>query len=321
MQREINLTESETTTLAFLSLTYSNRTIRSLNRLLCVNILESPTALLIERIREFLPDEYNNALRTCPKLFKSKIVILPILDKAYPEELRKIVDPPITLFLQGNLGLLNNTLIGIVGTRKPSTFSRIWIGKICAYLSQEKFVTVSGMATGIDSAVHANSLKNGTIGVVAHGFNHAYPRKNKKYFDLSKEKSNLLLISEHPPERTARKHYFIKRNRIIAALSNCLLFVEGGEKSGGLSTARYSLKFNKPTFFLDHALQSNNKGVLELMESGAINVTSQFPVYWHKSSFHRNIIEKINHGWIYLGNGNWFKVDVDNFLKESKLPV
>ena len=307
--------------LPFLALTYSNKSLRALNTLFCKNILKIPNTLLIKLIKKYLPDSYNTALKKYPDLIEKKITVWPLTHEQYPVGLKLIPDPPMSLFLQGNESLLNRNLIGIVGTRKPSTFSRLWVGEISRFLGAKELVTISGLAAGIDSAVHESSLDNGTIGVIAHGFNHVYPKCNKRFFDMSLCKENILLVSEHPPERSARKHYFVKRNRIIAAMSSWLLFVEGSERSGALTTVNYSLKLNKPTLYLNHELQSGNGGVLDLANRGARDVTSWFPVQWRKEDFQRNLIRKISQGWVYVGNKNWFKVDVDNFLKEWKLPV
>lgn len=247
--------------------------------------------------------------------------IFTIRDSRYPQALRRIYNPPASLFLRGNLSLLEPKRFSIVGTRNPSLLSCHWVKEISQYLSAQGFITVSGMAAGIDEIVHRNS-PIGTIAVLAGGLDHVYPSTNRDLYERSRhtyESHNVLMISEMPPGAGIRRHHFVKRNRIIAALSPGVLFAEGGQKSGALITAEYARKYHKEVFVLDHQLQKNNEGAKTLIQSGARDAGVYFPVEIFDSQRHAS--SRQENPPIYLGESHWVRFNSENFSLKFLSPV
>ncbi|MCB9802410.1 DNA-protecting protein DprA [Candidatus Nomurabacteria bacterium] len=179
---------------------------------------------------------------------------LSILDPAYPELLKTIFDPPLFLFYQGNLKLLESKyLLSIVGSRTLTSYHLNTLNSLLTDLAQTPLVIVSGLALGIDSAAHLAALKNNlkTIAVLGSGFDQKvlYPRQNLK---LAQDilKNDGLILSEYPPLTKPALYQFPKRNRILAGLSPASIVVSGAEKSGTLITAQCALENGREVFAL-----------------------------------------------------------------------
>ena len=191
-------------------------------------------------------------------------------DDIYPQKLREIQDPPKELFCKGDLKLLNNYIVAIVGSRKCSDY-----GKTCAYQLGEKLamndITVaSGLAIGIDSFGHKGGLlgKGSTIGVMATGILGCYPKQNQNLQNSIEAKG--LLISEHPGLYTPQKFDFPRRNRIISGIADTVVIIEAGDQSGSLITAEYALEQNKNIFALPGNITSQySHGTNRLIKEGA----------------------------------------------------
>jgi len=204
------------------------------------------------------------------KLEMEKIKLLSCSDELYINIFKEIYCPPPFLFYQGNLNILNqkNVLfLAVVGSRKNSKYGENVVQKIIKDLSDNiEIVTISGLAKGIDTRVHLESLKNQvpTIAVLGSGLftDKIYPRENI-FLAKSIVNNGGLLLSEFPPYAPPRKEHFPRRNRIISALSRAVLVIEAGKRSGALITARHALEQNKDVFaipgniFLDEYIGSN----------------------------------------------------------------
>ncbi len=153
---------------------------------------------------------------------------------------------PFLLFYDGDISLLNSKKISIVGTRKPNIISENFTHYI---VNAIKRTVVSGFAMGIDHHAHLAALQSNipTIAVFGCGTNIIYPKSNLMLYKklISKD---YLLLSEFPPDTLPKNYYFPIRNRIIAALSNELLCIQAGEKSGALITTEYAKKLNRRIF-------------------------------------------------------------------------
>ena len=151
-----------------------------------------------------------------------EIRVLRQEDPDYPPLLRGIPEPPPCLYAIGDLGLLKQRTLAVVGSRKCSEYGKrvaMQIGKAAA---QNRVTLVSGMAKGIDSFAHLGALRAGgkTIAVLGCGVDICYPRENEKIYAEIAEKG--LLLSQFPPGMEARPYTFPQRNRVIAGLAEAV---------------------------------------------------------------------------------------------------
>ena len=199
--------------------------------------------------------------------------MLCYLDKDYPKLLKQIDDYPPIISVQGDINLLNKFSIGIVGARNASLNGCKLAAKIAKHLGKNKIIIVSGLARGIDTASHLESIETGTIAVIAGGLGHIYPPENKKLYDQISEKG--AVIAELATSAIPRSQHFPQRNRIISGISAGIIVVEAGLQSGSLITARMALEQNRevfavPGFPLDPRCQGSNK----LIKQGAVIIDS-----------------------------------------------
>ena len=228
-------------------------------------------------IEEILNNKNRNNLEEYIKYMKkNQIQIITMFDKEYPEKLKVIYDKPIALFYRGNISLLKKDIIAIVGSRMCSLYGKNVSYKIAKELSENDKCVVSGLAKGIDAYAHIGSLKykGRTIAVLAHGFDMVYPIENKQIYEEI-IKNNGLIISEYIMGEKLEKRNFPERNRIISGLSDGILVVEAGEKSGALITAEFGLEDGKEIFAIPGNINSlNSRGTNNLIKEGANIVTS-----------------------------------------------
>lgn len=176
------------------------------------------------------------------------IKIISLKDKNYPEKLKNISHPPLFLYYKGDITLTEKRTIGIVGTRRPTVYGKNACEKIIDDLVSAGVVTVSGLASGIDSVCHRRTLekKGKTIAVVGSGLDVIYPAENRKYWNLIGEEG--LIISEYPLGTPPNNFNFPRRNRIIAGLSRGTAVIESKEKGGSLITAALALEEGREVF-------------------------------------------------------------------------
>ena len=221
-------------------------------------------------------------------LRKKGIKILSIQDKDYPLELKNIAQPPLFLYYKGNINLLKNKKIGIVGTRKPTKYGKICCEKLVRELVENEITTVSGLALGIDSICHKITLqcKGNTIAVVGSGLDVVYPKENKNLWGEIAKKG--LLISEYPINTQPMPYNFPLRNRIIVGLSRGILVVESRKRGGSLITAEIALDENRYIFAIPGDIFSPcSEGTNKLIsESSGKLVTSGYEILeeygWNK---------------------------------------
>ncbi|MCH5197729.1 MAG: DNA-processing protein DprA [Oscillospiraceae bacterium] len=187
----------------------------------------------------------------------------------FPEELKKISDFPLTLYLSGNPGLLKaEHKAAVVGTRHPSDISLTAAFRLASALSENGITTVSGGALGIDRASHEGALtgKGSTICVIGNGLGHNY--LPERVFLKRRIEKYGLIVSEMPPFESPTHYSFPKRNRIIAALAKTLTVVQSQAKGGSLISADYALRYKKRVFALSPEVFSS-KGCEGLISLGA----------------------------------------------------
>ena len=191
---------------------------------------------------------FEDAAAQQQKLRETETTLVTISDPAYPRPLREIFDPPVVLFARGNRDLLQDVMIGVVGTRRPSPYGLAAAERLSADLAQAGLTIVSGMARGIDTAAHRASLNvaGHTIAVLGCGADVVYPSENRKLAGTIIAKG--LIISEFPMGAVAFPQNFPIRNRIISGMSAGLLVVEGAQYSGSAITARLALDQGREVF-------------------------------------------------------------------------
>ncbi len=191
----------------------------------------------------------------------------------YPISLTHLHDPPLVLFVQGEIPSLNQS-IAIVGTRRPSVNTYNFTQSFAKKLGHKKIVVVSGLARGIDTAAHKGCLDAGgvTIAVIASGLDCIYPGENCHL--AQKIAINGAVISEYAPGVKPQPFHFPIRNRIIAALAEVTLVAEAPLKSGALITADLVLELGKEVMVFPSApTVKQSQGSLKLLKEGAHCIT------------------------------------------------
>lgn len=181
---------------------------------------------------------------------QSGITVISVCDKAYPKLLAAIDNPPLVLYAKGNIDLLGEPCICIVGPRKVSVYGKKAAFSLGARLAAGGFTVVSGGAVGADTAAHlgALSVSGNTICVFPSGLNSSYLKSNDKLRE--KIAQNGLLISEYPPETELFKGMIPIRNRIMSGLSLGTVVTEAPAKSGALITADMAAEQNRDVFIV-----------------------------------------------------------------------
>ena len=202
-------------------------------------------------------------------LKRYSINYLSAIDANWPKSLINLgFNMPFGIFFKGDIDLLHQESISIVGTRKSSIYGNSIAGEFAFDLASIGFNVVSGGAIGIDTASHHGALnaQGKTICVQANGLHKFYPSKNDFLFE--KIIKNGLMISEYPPGRNPTKNYFLDRNRIIAALSKSTMVVEAAEISGALSTVRHALRMQRLVLAVPGSIHSKSSvGTNELIRN------------------------------------------------------
>ena len=202
-------------------------------------------------------------------LKRNSINYISAIDANWPKSLNDLgFNKPLGLFYKGDIDLLHQENISIVGTRKSSNYGNSIAGEFAFDLASIGFNVVSGGAIGIDTASHHGALnaQGKTICVQANGLHRFYPSKNEILFE--KIIKNGLMLSEYPPDRNPTKNSFLNRNRIIAALSKSTMVVEAAEISGALSTARHALRMQRLVLAVPGSIHSkSSSGTNELIRN------------------------------------------------------
>lgn len=196
--------------------------------------------------------------------------ILLLTQDEYPELLKQIHAPPPLLFVKGQLNVLNDIQLAMVGSRNPSVDGHETAWQFAHHLAQSGMVITSGMALGIDAQSHYGALKaNGkSIAVAGTGLDRIYPARHKELaWQLIEQGA---IISEYPLGTGPMKHNFPQRNRIISGLSVGTLVVEAALKSGSLITAQTALEQAREVFAIPGSIHNPlARGCHQLIKSGA----------------------------------------------------
>lgn len=168
----------------------------------------------------------------------------------YPERMRNCDDAPIVLFYRGNADLNQRRIVSVVGTRHCTAYGQDIINNFCRSLKElcPDVLIVSGLAYGVDICAHRNALKNGfdTVGVLAHGLDMLYPSAHR---DTAKEMlSHGGLLTEFLTNTNPDKMNFVRRNRIVAGISDATIVVESAARGGSLITADIAQSYARDVF-------------------------------------------------------------------------
>ena len=169
-------------------------------------------------------------------------------DEEYPERLKHCIDGPLLLFTSGNINLKNKKIISIVGTRQITSYGIEFCRKLIEDLAPLDPIIVSGFAYGVDIVAHQLAMENNlqTIGVVAHGLNQIYPKPHKKY--VAKVEQNGGFMTEFWSSSNPDKENFVRRNRIVAGMTEATIVIESADRGGSLITANMANDYNRDVF-------------------------------------------------------------------------
>ena len=179
---------------------------------------------------------------------KENIEVRYFEDRNYPDYLKHCIDAPILLFQKGNIDLAHKKIISIVGTRKVTTHGVAFCEQLIEELAPLNPVIVSGFAYGVDICAHKAAMAHGlqTIGCLAHGLDQIYPKAHAKYENEVMNHGGFM--TDFWSGSYFDRKNFLKRNRIIAGLSEATIVIESAEKGGSLVTADIANSYNREVF-------------------------------------------------------------------------
>jgi DNA processing protein len=192
-------------------------------------------------------------------------------DPAYPARLRQIYDPPLVLYVRGNVAALAAPGLAVVGTRHPTPYGMGMAERLSCDLATRGLVIFSGLARGVDTSAHRGAIagKGKTVAVFGTGVDTVYPKENTRLADQILSSAGAL-ISEFPLATFAAPQNFPIRNRIISGISHGVLVVEAAEYSGTRITARCALEQNREVFAVPgNVTNKNSWGPNTLIKQGA----------------------------------------------------
>ena len=200
-------------------------------------------------------DEAEEELR---KLSGSDISFIGCTDPEYPQMLLDCEDAPLGLYIKSSTPAHDlfapERKIAIVGTRDISPYGQDWCGRIVQGLGQasEKPLIISGLALGTDICAHRNALEAGlpTIAVMATGPEAVYPHRHRDFAERLADTGGCGLITDYPPGTAPLAIHFLRRNRIIAGLSDATILIESKSKGGGMMTSRLASSYNRDVYAL-----------------------------------------------------------------------
>ena len=266
------------------------------------------------------------------KLKKQKIGLILFFEKDFPENLKKIQNPPLGIYFSTFLSLkeiFSSPSIAIVGTRKPSLYGKEIAEKFSFELASLGFNIVSGLALGIDTSAHQGAIKaqGKTIAVLGSGIDQIFPSSNLSLAE--KIKSFGAILSEYPLSSPPLPYHFPQRNRIIAGLSLGVLVVEAPKKSGALITAKIALEEGREVFAIpgsifwknfegNHFLIKKGAKLVENIEDILEEIKSQAQIQFPKETFSFNFESK-EEKEIFEIVKNFPGIEFDKICSSSKI--
>ncbi|TPD72006.1 DNA-processing protein DprA [Flavobacterium microcysteis] len=227
--------------------------------------IEGVGSILIRNLKD--QSIFKKAEKELDFIQSNAIEVLFYQDEKYPERLKHCIDAPVVLFASGNFNFKNRKIISIVGTRQATPYGAESCRKLISDLTPLNPIIVSGFAYGVDIIAHQAAMEHNlqTIGVVAHGLNQIYPKAHKKYVSSMQENGGFMtdFWSSSNPDR----ENFIRRNRIVAGISEATIVIESAEKGGSLITANMANDYNRDVFaFPGRATDKYSQGCNNLIK-------------------------------------------------------
>ena len=213
---------------------------------------------------------YQDAERELKRIEPLGISVICFGDPDYPSLLANIYNPPMVLFVKGDLNVLGKSGLAVVGSRAATSYGLKIARDLSGQLAAKGLVVVSGLALGIDTAAHAGALAAGgdTVAVLGCGLDVCYPKSNERLAAQISEAG--ALVSEYSLGTQPDAFRFPARNRIISGLSRGVLVVEAAQRSGSLITARLALDEGREVFAIPGRVDSvKSTGTHRLLQEGA----------------------------------------------------
>jgi DNA processing protein len=257
--------------------------------------------------KEFSADP-SNVLRS---LEKWDAKILTFADSTYPDSLKTIHDPPMVLYLRGDLIPQNFSFVAVVGSRNPTPYGLKAAENLGQGLARRGVGVVSGLARGIDSAAHWGCLSGHgfTVAVLGTGIDIVYPASNKKLFE--EIASTGALVSEFPLGTPPEPKNFPIRNRIISGLAKGVIVVEATMNSGSLITASVALEQGREVFAVPGSIQSfKSRGCHFLIKQGAMLVENS-----------DDVLDEMGLNYPFLPKTDTFKATPSPPIEESERKI
>lgn len=217
--------------------------------------------------------------RVVNDIYEQNVEIISFTDTDYPFLLKQIKQPPLLLYVRGNKLVLNQQpALSIVGTRHYSFYGRKTLEDLFSIWRTNIQLTVSGLAFGIDTIVHEQSIKNqiSTVAVVASGLDWpSFQPQGQRWLAENIINNNGCLLSDFPIKSIVQKYNFPQRNRLIAGLTKITIVIEAGEKSGALITANWAADYGREVFALPGDIsRRQSQGCNQLIAKGANVLTN-----------------------------------------------
>jgi len=219
-------------------------------------------------------------------------------DDDYPTYLKHCFDAPLLFFKKGKVNLKNQKVISIVGTRQMTNYGKSVLEELFKGIKEYNPVIVSGMAYGVDIYAHKLAIKHNlqTIAVLAHGLDRIYPAVHKKYTSQLTENGGL--ISDFWSNTNPDRENFVKRNRIVAGLSQATIVIESAEKGGSLITADIANSYNRDVFAIPGRItDAYSRGCNQLIKTNRAAVLTSakdlaYILNWEKDNPLKKMVQK-----------------------------
>lgn len=256
-------------------------------------VLLDRIARVSRRKNEFSPEELETGRRVARQVLtnadRHEITVIGWYDPDYPAIFRTIPDPPLVLYVKGDLRCLTQPAIAVIGTRSPTPFGAKTSVRIGARLAELGIVVVSGLALGCDTGAHEGCVDRGgrTVAVLAHGLDMIYPAKNRKLAERILA-SDGCLVSEYPPGEKPNRGSFVQRDRLQSGLSRGVIVIETGLDGGSMHAVRAGMAQGRrlgcvkhPPEYIDRLQAAGNRKLIDEGKAKSIASRSDLEYFVH----------------------------------------
>ncbi len=250
---------------------------------------------------------------------KNNIKLTTFIDGDYPENLKHCEDSPILFFSKGKINFKQRHILSIVGTRNMTNYGRSVLEKLIDEIKKYNPLIISGLAYGVDVFAHQLAIKNNlqTVAVLAHGLDTMYPKNHHKEATKMQENGGLLtdFWSGSKPER----ENFIKRNRVVAGLSQATIVIESAVKGGSLITADIANSYNRDVFALPGRVTDlYSKGCNDLIKTNKAAILTSAKDLAYLLNWETDFKEKVIQKQLFVELDEVEQIIYNYLLKEGK---